>query len=248
MPSISGKINSNSEVDLEAVAVARIALLEEQDAGQDCQGGVVEAAVGEEEYDDEDADDDDDDDEELVRLGLVEEPEVPEALISKFFPSKVGGKPAWLIPRPLPEREDLLCSATPHGETCGRSLAFLMQVYAPLMDGEPESFHRTLFVFCCRNKTCQGKQGSAKVLRSQLPRQNDFYSYEAPEYPSAGPKITMIQDEEEKAAHVHRTEMEPENASQDTAVLEALECKRMANENFAAGQVRRLSLPLSLQA
>jgi hypothetical protein len=192
---------------------------------------VVEEEDDDEDDEDDDDDDDDDDDEDFVKLGMVEKPDVPEALKPEYFPSKVGGKPAWLNPEVLPSSEMLRCEATPHGELCGRQLVFALQVYAPMIDGAPECFHRSLFLFCCRNKTCSGKQGSAKVFRSQLPRKNEFYSYEPPEYPTAGPKITMIQEEEEARA------AEDEGAMSDPAVTEALDCKTKANELFKAEKV-----------
>jgi len=207
----------------EADVVAGVAVLSVEETGENAAG--QDEAEG---WDEDDEDDDEDEEDLLVRLGIVEELEIPEAMEPKYFPSKVGGKPAWLVPSPLPPAEDLRCQATPHGETCGRQLAFVLQVYAPLMDGAPESFHRTMYVFCCRNKTCQGKQGSARVFRSQLARKNDFYSFEPPEYPgSSAARITMLAEEVE----------EPQNAMSDPQVSEALESKKTANDLFTAGKV-----------
>ena len=44
-----------------------------------------------------------------VELGFVEEAEDPEQLTSPHFPSKVGGKPAWLDNAHLPRPEDTEC-------------------------------------------------------------------------------------------------------------------------------------------
>ena len=79
--------------------------------------------------DDDNDDDDDDDDEEEgevegvnpVDLGFVEDCD-PRLLTSAHFPSKVGGAPAWLDVEHVPTAEDLACG------TCGRVLAFLLQV------------------------------------------------------------------------------------------------------------------------
>ncbi|XP_061736199.1 programmed cell death protein 2 [Nerophis ophidion] len=109
-----------------------------------------------------------------VVLGFLEDAE-SWRLCSPQFPSKVGGKPAWLSLRGLPSLSGLEC------ETCRLPMLFLLQVYAPI-PGQDRSFHRTLFVFCCKNPKCYVHSDSCcmKVFRSQLPRRNEFYSYEPP--------------------------------------------------------------------
>ena len=106
------------------------------------------------------------------------------SLSSRFFPSKVGGRPSWLALRDLPE---------PSCPLCGRGLGFLAQVYAPLEHEprcDPMTFHRTLFVLFCRNPGCheqsaadEEKEGGSRipfrVFRSQLSRENEYYP-EAP--------------------------------------------------------------------
>eukprot|EP00752_Nemacystus_decipiens_P006360 g5734.t1 len=90
---------------------------------------------------------------------------------------KAGGWPVWLNPRDLPAPQDMRC-----GE-CSQPLSFLVQLYCPL-DHEDEAFHRCLYVFCCPKSTCS-KNSSVKVLRCQLPRENDFYPYEPDDKPQA---------------------------------------------------------------
>uniref|UniRef100_A0A3P8S9I9 Programmed cell death 2 n=1 Tax=Amphiprion percula TaxID=161767 RepID=A0A3P8S9I9_AMPPE len=109
-----------------------------------------------------------------VVLGFLEEAE-SWRLRSPQFPSKVGGKPAWLSQRGLPSLSGLEC------EICRLPLAFLLQVYAPI-SGQDRSFHRTLFLFCCRTPECYSRNDNRcmKVFRSQLPRRNEFYPYEPP--------------------------------------------------------------------
>ncbi|XP_077419585.1 programmed cell death protein 2 [Vanacampus margaritifer] len=109
-----------------------------------------------------------------VVLGFVDDAE-PWRLRSPQFPSKVGGKPAWLCQRDPPSLDKLEC------ETCRLPMAFLLQVYAPI-SGQGRSFHRTLFVFCCKTPECftNNDSRSVKVFRSQLPRRNEFYSYDPP--------------------------------------------------------------------
>ncbi|XP_068608007.1 programmed cell death protein 2 [Brachionichthys hirsutus] len=110
---------------------------------------------------------------ELV-LGFLEDAP-PWRLLSPQFPSKVGGKPAWLRQRGLPSFHGLECGV------CRLPMAFLLQVYAPI-SGQDRSFHRTLFLFCCKRPECyaSGDGRCMKVFRSQLPRKNEFYPYDPP--------------------------------------------------------------------
>ena len=105
-----------------------------------------------------------------VELGFVEEVDNTVRLSSPFFPSKIGGKPAWLARSNLPDSKLLLC------QCCEKPLIFLLQVYVP-SDNEDSTFHRTIFVFCCRDGACY-KANSNKcfaAFRCQLPRANEFY-------------------------------------------------------------------------
>lgn len=54
-------------------------------------------------------------------LGFVEPPERGADLLRHRFPSKVGGRPAWLDPVHLPSRDQLTCPFT------GKIMRFLMQ-------------------------------------------------------------------------------------------------------------------------
>lgn len=91
-----------------------------------------------------------------AELGFVEEAPAWR-LRSEQFPSKVGGRPAWLGAAGLPGPEELACAL------CGRPLAFLLQLYAPLPD-RADAFHRGLFLFCCRAPPC------CAGLRGERPR------------------------------------------------------------------------------
>lgn len=117
-----------------------------------------------------------------VILGFLEEAEAWQ-LQSPQFPSKVGGKPAWLSQSDLPSLADLACGV------CQRPTAFLLQVYAPIA-GRDRSFHRTVFVFCCKTPACFSRTDSLclKVFRNQLQRKNDFYPYDPP--PDEAPEGT----------------------------------------------------------
>ncbi len=110
-----------------------------------------------------------------VELGFLEETE-SWRLESDYFPSKVGGKPAWLALEKLPKDDELACT------TCKKPCVFLLQVYAPLEE-KTECFHRILFIFMCKNPECCKSNSfvNFKVFRSQLPRENKFYSSEAPD-------------------------------------------------------------------
>ena len=195
-------------------------------------GGTASAllgmAVDDEEEDWEDCSDSEqsDCDEENWKIGLVEAPVVPEALNPEFFPSKVGGDPAWLDPKNLPSDADLRCQAKVRGETCGQRLSFLLQVYAPISDGPPEAFHRSIFLFVCSNVLCCGKQGSVRAFRSQLPRENPYYSYEPPEYPDERPKVSEIVEEEE--------ENDMSGGAADAVVEAGRKCKEEGNMLYKA--------------
>ncbi|XP_039604204.1 programmed cell death protein 2 isoform X1 [Polypterus senegalus] len=109
-----------------------------------------------------------------VELGFVEQTEAW-LVQSCQFPSKVGGKPAWLSMSDLPNPDDLLCNK------CRQPVVFLLQIYAPF-NGKPFTFHRSLFVFICKNPQCYAVNDNRcfKVFRSQLARKNDFYPYDPP--------------------------------------------------------------------
>jgi len=113
-----------------------------------------------------------------VELGFLEEDESSDKykLKSAFFPSKFGGLPAWLDLKNIPTAADVKCSL------CDNPTKFLLQVYAPM--DTPDTFHRTLYVFVCTNKTCCLERNSNKnlvALRCQLSQENEFYSSEAPD-------------------------------------------------------------------
>ena len=55
-------------------------------------------------------------------LGFVDPPRYKSDLLRHRFPSKVGGRPAWLDPVHLPTRDQLTCPST------GRVMQFLIQV------------------------------------------------------------------------------------------------------------------------
>lgn len=115
-----------------------------------------------------------------VELGFIENSDAWQ-LKSAFFPSKLGGKPAWLDLEELPSAEALKCGK------CQNQLIFLCQIYAPCEENEEnfvKNFHRTIFIFVCRNGQCCERNNSdhIKAFRSSLPRQNKFY-------PNTPPKL-----------------------------------------------------------
>lgn len=68
-----------------------------------------------------------------------------------------------------------------HCDSCGRQLAFLLQIYCPI-DRIEAAFHRSIYVFVCPDrclKSADAKEGNTqlavKVLRMQLPRKNSYY-------------------------------------------------------------------------
>ncbi|KAG8222713.1 hypothetical protein J437_LFUL001882, partial [Ladona fulva] len=109
-----------------------------------------------------------------VQLGFVSECE-PWKLGSRFFPSKVGGKPSWLDLKDLPSSEELAC------DKCRKPRILLCQIYAPI-DDQASCFHRSIFVFICRDADCCEENSNLNftAFRCQLPRKNAFYPYEPP--------------------------------------------------------------------
>ncbi|XP_058804606.1 programmed cell death protein 2 isoform X2 [Phymastichus coffea] len=110
----------------------------------------------------------------IIDIGFAEECE-PWRLESRFFPSKIGGKPAWLDLQNIPNTEQLQCNY------CKNPCIFLCQIYAPYEE-DPKAFHRTIYVFICKNPDCckENSNGNIKVLRSQLQRSNKFYPPDPP--------------------------------------------------------------------
>lgn len=78
-----------------------------------------------------------------VVLGFLEDVE-PWRLLSPQFPSKVGGKPAWLSLRGLPELPELEC------EMCHLPMVFLLQV-SVIKDTFNDPSPYLLFVFSLEN-------------------------------------------------------------------------------------------------
>ncbi|KAI9496356.1 programmed cell death protein 2 [Zychaea mexicana] len=104
----------------------------------------------------------------VSQLGYCEDPETP--LTADTFPSKSGGKPAWLNPEHVLDVENATCG------NCSEPLILLLQLYTP--EDEPvEAFHRAVYVFCCKNGGCHKQDWTQcfKVYRSQLPRDNPYY-------------------------------------------------------------------------
>ncbi|CRL07399.1 CLUMA_CG020372, isoform A [Clunio marinus] len=105
----------------------------------------------------------------MVQLGYAQEQE-SWLLTNRFFPSKIGKKPSWLELTNIPKAEDLLC------DFCQEPCIFLCQIYAGSAHVS-HAFHRSIFVFICRNGKCcqENLSGNIKVLRSQLGLKNPFY-------------------------------------------------------------------------
>ncbi|RUS22173.1 programmed cell death protein 2 [Endogone sp. FLAS-F59071] len=100
----------------------------------------------------------------MVQLGFAEDPITP--LTADTFPNKLGGKPvrAWMNPEHVLDAEAVKC-----GE-CEKPMLLLVQVYTP-EDHPIESYHRTVYVFCCKEGVCHKKSWRS----SQLPQHNPYY-------------------------------------------------------------------------
>ncbi|RKP11840.1 programmed cell death protein 2, partial [Piptocephalis cylindrospora] len=127
----------------------------------------------------------------IIQLGYAEDPE--DDLTSEYFPSKIGGKPAWLNPETIPGVTKLMCSQ------CQQPMTFLLQasVYAP-EDVPDDAFHRAVFVFCCRQGKCHRQSSKLfKVLRAQLPKNNPYYPL-----PSFEDEKEEEEEGEEETSHI----------------------------------------------
>jgi len=110
-----------------------------------------------------------------VDLGFLETDYEAWEVASRHFPSKVGGKPAWLDLKYLPAVTEMEC------QDCHQPRKFLLQVYAP-DNNSSQAFHRTIFLFICTTNSCWTEARTpVLVLRSQLGRDNEFYPSEPPE-------------------------------------------------------------------
>lgn len=115
-----------------------------------------------------------------VDLGFAEPCKENWRLFSQYFPSKLGGSPAWLSLTSLPDYEVLRCAG------CSKSCKFLLQLYSPGDEDEDAScadsqtFHRAIFLFVCAENSCRAR--SFMCFRSQLPRRNVFYDVDPPNY------------------------------------------------------------------
>uniref|UniRef100_A0A6B2L747 MYND-type domain-containing protein n=1 Tax=Arcella intermedia TaxID=1963864 RepID=A0A6B2L747_9EUKA len=100
-------------------------------------------------------------------MGFAEEVNYDDWYISS---SKIGGRPVWLEPLNIPTASDVACGR------CGVPMSFLLQIYAPLSGDQ--TYHRVLYVFCCKKLSCikNCSLGSFKVFRSQLTKQNTYYT------------------------------------------------------------------------
>lgn len=94
-----------------------------------------------------------------VSLGYVDEPE--DKATTTYRDSRLGGYPVWLPDSTgkevRPPAELLQCGV------CGRKLALLVQVYAPL---EETDYERVVYVMVCRNTGCRRQKGSVRAVRA----------------------------------------------------------------------------------
>ena len=107
---------------------------------------------------------------------------------SNWDGGKIGGMPSWLNLRDIPSIVRCRgCSSSSKDD--GSIMQFVAQLYCPADDvtNNEAAFHRSLYVFAC-SKCCNSSTTSTdnadedhrlsnciRVLRCQLPKQNDFY-------------------------------------------------------------------------
>lgn len=161
----------------------------------------------------------DDEDELYWNLGFVEPVTDSSTLLRHRFPSKVGGRPAWLDPVHIPTSA-LLCPTTQH------TLQFLLQLYAPLED-TPHAFHRTVYLFISPRGGQLDHPGHAVALRTQLPRDNVWYpphppSERLPPSLDAALHDAALRCDPWQAVHHERPQAAPPNVPAPTKVLTLL--------------------------
>ena len=84
-----------------------------------------------------------------------------------LFPSKLGGKPAWLNLENLPTSDMMKC------QTCCGQVVFLCQIYAPVSVSEKNEsgeltellFHKTIYMFTCKDGKCSKSSQFFHVFR-----------------------------------------------------------------------------------
>jgi len=110
-----------------------------------------------------------------VDLGFAEKCESKIYLSSLFFPSKIGGRPSWLRWDSLPNSDALQCGH------CQKQLILLCQIYVPLElpsnSDTAELYHRTLYLFCCRNGPCSKYDSFIKAFRTERLQKTDELNY-----------------------------------------------------------------------
>jgi len=133
---------------------------------------------------------------------------------------KIGGMPSWLNPRDVPQHVLRCrgCSSSStnsnkegqRNENDGTIMQFVAQLYCPADDvtNNDAAFHRSLYVFAC-NKCCNSLSTNSstsnklsnciRVLRCQLPKQNDFY-------PSTGNEPEEDDEQQEKEWTKHTSQ------------------------------------------
>jgi hypothetical protein len=109
-----------------------------------------------------------------VSLGFAENcDDFPHELEPEYFPSKIGGQPAWLHPLGIPVDKN----RCPH---CAAPLSFLLQIYTGgpgRAFPQPGAFHRTLFLFTCRSSACHARKPPVSKNKNKNKNKNRLPSF-----------------------------------------------------------------------
>ena len=144
-----------------------------------------------------------------MELGFVEEVADPEKLTSPFFPSKVGGKPAWLDLLRVPSVDTLSCSK------CGKPLISLLQIQSSPDSSSDDENHRTLFLFFCTDSKCHfsGDNSCFVALRCEM-RRDSYDDHNAESHDTSGSKGSVFLTDREPSVPTPKSSIEDASTSE----------------------------------
>ena len=112
------------------------------------------------------------DNEIIIYLGFAEEPRNSLITRAEFTPSKIGGNPAWINKKGIPDAQ-LTCNQ------CSTPYCFIGQVYSNL-EHLPD-YHRMLYLFACVSPQCIKRSDCVKAFRGVAHNNNPLVTFASDE-------------------------------------------------------------------